>query len=75
MIRKVILPFIAILLVSLFITSPALAAKSYDAEYFDVQIDLQADGSAIVTETVKFRFHGDPFTFAFARSLPQRPTA
>jgi len=65
MIRKVILPFIAILLVSLFITSPALAAKSYDAEYFDVQIDLQADGSAIVTETVKFRFHGDPFTFAF----------
>lgn len=65
MTRKIAIPFIAILLISLFVTSPALAAKSYDAEYFDVQIDLQADGSAIITETVKFRFQGDPFTFAF----------
>lgn len=65
MTRKIVIPFIIILLTSFFIVSPALAAKSYDAEYFDVQIDLQADGSAIVTETVKFHFQGEPFTFAF----------
>lgn len=53
------------LLASLFLATPASAAKSYYAERFDVQIDLQEDGSAIVTETVEFRFSGDPFTFAF----------
>jgi hypothetical protein len=53
------------LLASLLLTSPALAAKSYRAERFDVQIELQGDGSAVITETVEFRFQGDPFTFAF----------
>ncbi|MBC7875742.1 MAG: DUF2207 domain-containing protein [Anaerolineales bacterium] len=64
MTRKLSLLFI-ILLLSLFITTPVLAAKSYYAEYFDVQIDIQEDGSAIITETVEFRFEGEPFTFAF----------
>jgi len=65
MIRKLSSTFIIILLISLFVASPAQAAKSYYAQYFDVQIDLQEAGSAIITETVKFRFEGDPFTFAF----------
>ncbi len=64
MIRKFSLLFI-VLLLSLFITTPVLAAKSYYAERFDVQIDIQEDGSAIITETVEFHFEGDPFTFAF----------
>src|SRR5687767_5302627 len=65
MTRKVSIPFIVILLISFFVPSPVLAAKSYRAERFDVQIDLQDNGSAIVTETVEFHFAGDPFTFAF----------
>ena len=56
---------IVLMLLLLFATKPAWAAKSYYAEYFDIQIELQEGGSAIVTETVKFRFEGDPFTFAF----------
>ena len=64
MTRKLSL-FLIILLVSLFVTNPALAAKSYRAERFDVLIDIQENGSAIITETVEFRFEGDPFTFAF----------
>src|SRR5215207_4910516 len=54
-----------VLLVSLFITIPVFAAKSYYAERFDVLIELQENGSAVITETVEFRFEGDPFTFAF----------
>lgn len=63
--RRFSITLVLVLLISLFAAHPALAAKSYYAEYFDVQIELQADGSAIVTETVKFHFEGDPFTFAF----------
>jgi uncharacterized protein (TIGR04222 family) len=65
MMRKLSATLTLVLLVSLFVTIPALAAKSYYAEYFDVQIDIQKDGSAIVTETVEFHFSGDPFTYAF----------
>ena len=73
MTRKLLNTFIIILMISLFGASPVLAAKSYYAEYFDVQIDLQEGGSAIVTETVKFHFSGDPFTFAF-REISARET-
>lgn len=65
MTRKLSVTLAIALLVSLLLATPASAAKSYYAERFDVQIDLQGDGSAIVTETVQFRFSGDPFTFAF----------
>ena len=65
MTRKLSVTLILVLLASLFVVTPASAAKSYYAERFDVQIDIQENGSAIVTETVEFRFSGDPFTFAF----------
>ena len=65
MMRKLSLTLVAALLISLFVASPVLAEKSYYAERFDVQIDIQKNGSAIVTETVEFHFSGDPFTFAF----------
>ncbi|NTU56704.1 MAG: DUF2207 domain-containing protein, partial [Anaerolineales bacterium] len=65
MTRKLSATLALVLLLSLFLATPASAEKSYYAERFDVQIDLQEDGSAIVTETVEFRFSGDPFTFAF----------
>lgn len=73
MTRKVLITCMLILLISLFVVSPVNAAKSYHAEYFDVQIDLQEGGSAIITETVKFTFEGDPFTFAF-REISARET-
>lgn len=65
MTRKIFVPLILILLGLLFTTISVQAAKSYYAEYFNVQIELQEGGSAIVTEMVKFHFEGDPFTFAF----------
>ena len=73
MIRKQLSIFIIILVISLLVVQPVQAAKSYYAETFDVQIDLQEGGSAIVTETVKFHFEGDPFTFAF-REISARQT-
>src|SRR5688572_5389913 len=63
--RKLSVTLILVLLVSLFLTRPALAAKTYRAKRFDVQINLEGNGSAVITETVEFRFEGDSFTFAF----------
>ncbi|HJR80866.1 MAG TPA: hypothetical protein VJ821_12385, partial [Anaerolineales bacterium] len=60
MIRKHLGILLIVLAISLLVVHPARAAKSYSAETFDVQIDLQQGGSAIVTETVKFHFEGDP---------------
>lgn len=65
MTQKFSFTIILVLLASLFVTLPALAAKSYYAERFDVQIDIQGNGSALVTETVELHFSGDPFTYAF----------
>lgn len=65
MTRKFSVTLVLILLAALFIPIPVRAEKSYYAERFDVQIDLQMDGSAVITETVAFHFSGDPFTFAF----------
>jgi hypothetical protein len=65
MIRKLYMIICLGLLAPLFAATPASAAKSFYAERFDVQIDIQENGSAIVTETVEFHFSGDPFTFAF----------
>ncbi len=44
---------------------PPLTAKSYDAERFDVGFRLESGGSALVRETVTFRFRGGPFTYVF----------
>ncbi len=51
------------------VPSTALAAKSYSADRFDVDIAVQPDGSLVVTETVVFRFVGGPFTMVF-RDIP-----
>ncbi|NWG05603.1 MAG: DUF2207 domain-containing protein [Chloroflexi bacterium] len=65
MTRKLSLIFMIILLFSLFVVNPVLAAKTYSADRFDVYIELQEDGSAVVTETVVFRFQGGDFTYVF----------
>ena len=43
----------------------ALQEKSYSADRFDVDIVVREDGSLLVTETVVYRFVGEPFTFVF----------
>jgi uncharacterized protein (TIGR04222 family) len=64
--RKTLLPvLVALMALAVLAVAPVLAAKDYNAERFDVQFDLQPDGSALVTETVVFRFEGGPFTYAF----------
>lgn len=63
----------AIFIIGLLILAAAApgvgAAKSYRAERFDVDIVVQDDGALLVTETVVFRFSGDPFTYVY-RDLP-----
>jgi hypothetical protein len=71
--RKIFILLLLVPLISILVVQPAFAAKSYYAEFFDVQIDLQEGGSAVITETVKFHFEGDPFTFAF-REISARET-
>ena len=65
MTRKILLTLLIVLTLTGFAAQPVLAAKDYRAELFDVQFDLQPDGSALVTETVAFRFDGGPFTYVF----------
>jgi uncharacterized protein (TIGR04222 family) len=72
-IQKQLSILLTVLAILLLVPQPAQAAKSYYAETFDVQIDLQESGAAIVTETVNFHFEGDPFTFAF-REISARGT-
>ncbi len=71
--RKLTILLLLVPLISILVVQPAFAAKSYYAEFFDVQIDLQEGGSAVISETVKFHFEGDPFTFAF-REISARET-
>ncbi len=65
----------AIMILALIQAAPALAqrGKTYSADQFNVDLVVQPDGSAQVTERVTFRFEGGPFTFAF-RTLPTRYT-
>lgn len=65
MARKTFVVSLICLLLVAFFTTTALAGKTYRAERFDVQLDLQPGGDMFVTETVVFRFEGGPFTYAF----------
>lgn len=54
-----------VLVCSLLAPSIALAAKSYSADRFDVDVAVQDDGSLLVSETVVFRFVGGSFDTVF----------
>ena len=54
-----------VIVAGLFVAPVALAAKDYSADCFDVDIAIQSDGSALITETVVFRFVGGPFITVF----------
>ncbi len=52
---------------------PAVAAKSYRAERFHSRIVVEPGGAIVVTETVRFEFGPDSFTYVY-RDLPSRKT-
>jgi hypothetical protein len=54
-------------------SAPALAAKDYRAERYDVKLALQPDGSMQVTEAITFAFGPDSFTYV-TREIPTRRT-
>jgi hypothetical protein len=59
------LAILVVICLAFLVTTPVLAAKDYRADRFDVGLDIQKDGSLIVTETIQFRFEGGPFTYVF----------
>ncbi len=65
MTRNRILALVSILCLSFLVTIPVMAGKEYHAESFNVGVDIQKDASLVVTETIKFRFDGGPFTYVF----------
>lgn len=62
---KFILAWVMALWIASLLVSPALAAKSYLAERFDVDVVIQPDGMLNISETIVFRFTGGPFTYVF----------
>lgn len=52
---------------------PAAAAKVYRAEQFDVRLEVRPGGSLLVTETIRFAFGPDSFTYV-SREVPERRT-
>lgn len=73
MVRRHRVVGLALVLVVLAAGTPALAAKDYRAERFDVNLDLEPDGSMRVTESITFAFGPDTFTYVF-REVPTRRT-
>jgi len=59
----VIVLLCSILLISACILTPA--SKDFHAESFDVHVDVQPENELIITETVRFRFEGGPFTYVY----------
>jgi hypothetical protein len=63
-----------LLLAALFAApAPAAAAKTYRAEQFTVRVDVQPGGAIHVTETIRFAFGSDSFTYVY-REVPRRRT-
>jgi len=52
---------------------PAAAAKSYRAEHFHSRVVVEPGGAIVVTETIRFAFGPDQFTYVY-RELPSRRT-
>jgi len=70
MFRKFFISIVVCLLLAGVFPANVLADKTYHAETFEVLVDIQPDGSLLVTETVTFRFDGGPFTYVF-REIPR----
>ncbi|MBK8901431.1 MAG: DUF2207 domain-containing protein [Anaerolineaceae bacterium] len=67
--RKMVAALVVLVILLSGVPGALAQEKSYSADRFDVDIVVQNDGSLLVTETVVFRFVGEPFTFVF-REIP-----
>ena len=67
--RKMSAAVVVLVTLLLGVTGALAQEKSYSADRFDVDIAVNQDGSLLVTETVVFRFVGEPFTYVF-REIP-----
>jgi len=69
--RLVILVSVLVAIVAA--AAPASAAKDYRAERFHARIVVEPNGSIVVTETIRFVFGADSFTYVY-RELTGRKT-
>jgi len=51
---------------------PAIAAKPYRAEHFHSRVVVEPGGSILVTETIRFVFGSEPFTYVYRELLSRR---
>ena len=51
---------------------PAIAAKPYRAEHFHSRVVVEPGGSILVTETIRFVFGPEPFTYVYRELLSRR---
>jgi hypothetical protein len=72
-VRRVALVVSVIAAVLVAAVIPARAAKSYRAERFHTRIVVEPGGAVVVTETLRFEFGSDSFTYVY-RDLPTRKT-
>lgn len=66
-----VLVTLVLLAIALALPEPALAAKDYRAVRYDVTLDIEPGGAMVVTETIRFAFGPDSFTYV-TRELPSR---
>jgi hypothetical protein len=69
--RRVLVALAASALLGLAIVSPAIAAKDYRADRYDVRLVVEPGGAMVVTETITFALGADTFTYV-SRTLPRR---
>lgn len=67
--RKMVATLVVLVILLSGVPGALAQEKSYSADRFDVDIAVNQDGSLLITETVVFRFVGEPFTFVF-REIP-----
>ena len=51
---------------------PAIAAKPYRAEHFHSRVVVEPGGAILVTETIRFVFGSEPFTYVYRELLSRR---
>ena len=71
--RLVVLVSVLVSVLVAIVAAPASAAKDYRVERFHTRIVVEPNGSIVVTETIRFVFGADSFTYTY-RELTGRKT-
>lgn len=67
--RRRVIPFLLALILALTLPGTVHAARDYQAQSFNVDIQIEPENTLLITETITFSFQGGPFTFVY-RELP-----